>query len=152
MSRKLCLSAAKLLSDPRRLSLIQSDECDHVLLQVSVHIDLADDRLFLEEGLEPRRRDILSTRCLEEVLLSIRDPQPAASVDLTNVAGAKVALLVKDLSVALGQVEIARENSRSTKQNLAVLSKLVFHARQDATYGSQPHVIHCVREADSAGF
>ena len=60
------------------------------------------------------RRDVLTLRRLEHVLLAIGDAQEAVGIDLTDIAGVEPAVLLEGLGGGVGQVVVAVSSHRGS--------------------------------------
>ena len=65
---------------------IEGDQGRHEGASVAEHNRLADAGTLTQTVLHRRRGDVLSTRCLEKVLLAVRNPQESIPIELADIA------------------------------------------------------------------
>src|SRR5512146_2636486 len=131
-----------LLRGSPRLELLEVgyDEYHRVSAPVANEHRLGDELALLDLVLDWLRRDVLSPRRDEQILLAIGDAEKAV-LQRANVAGVQPAVGINGGARVVGPVEVALHDVGAARENLAVRRNLHFNAGDGTPDRTQPKVL-----------
>src|SRR5215211_651182 len=115
---------------------VERQQRAYVLALVADGDRLAHQRDLLQPRLDVGRREVLTRRRDDELLLAVDDLQVTVVVELADVAGLEETVLGHGLRGLVGQVAVALHHDGPLDQHLAVLGELDVDARAGRTHAA----------------